>query len=154
MQSWSLNCKILSCDVYCPNIRLSVQANQQKCRLMWKLSLLNHRFEVMQTIIVSCRQPCHGSSYSDHQKHEEQSNPWDMTEIHLPLEVVKNLDKELQPFKTLMINSNILVAMELAKIDKTFLLIDLPNKQASSAWFWNNVLVQVKSYLMSNFLAN
>ncbi len=56
-----------------------------------------------------------------------------MTEIHLPLEVVKNLDKELQPFKTLMINSNILVAMELAKIDKTFLLIDLPNKQASSA---------------------
>ena len=51
-----------------------------------------------------------------------------MTEIHSPLQVVKNLDKELQPFKTLMINSNILVAMELAKIDKTFLLIDLPNK--------------------------
>ena len=39
------------------------QANQlqQKCRLMWKLSLLNLRFQVMQTIIVSCKQTSHGS---------------------------------------------------------------------------------------------
>ena len=52
----------------------------------------------MQTLIVSCKHSRAMEVHNiltDQQEHEEQSNPWDMTEIHLVFKAVKNSDKGL-----------------------------------------------------------